>query len=165
MAFWRTYYHMVWATRERAPLIAPAIEDRLHAYIVSRAAALDSYVYAIGGWVDHVHLIVAIPPKIAVSEVVRQIKGASSHYANHELGLAGRFEWQRGYGVLSISERNLEIAIVYVRNQKQHHTLRSELHILETLSEEDVGPDGLLSPSNGLKELPAAYQHLGDAPF
>jgi putative transposase len=165
MAFWRTYYHIIWATRERAPLIQPAIEERLYAYIAARALALECHIYAIGGWVDHMHLITAIPPKIAVAEVVRQLKGASAHYANHELQLSGNFEWQRGYGVLSISERNLETALAYVRNQKQHHTHGSEIRVLETLSDESIGPDRSPMLGDGLREPAAAYRYLGEAPF
>ena len=59
MTFWRCYYHLVWTTRNREPLIQPDIEKRLYAYIVCKAAELDVYVYAINGCSDHVHLIVS----------------------------------------------------------------------------------------------------------
>jgi len=37
MSFWRHYYHLVWATNDREPLIQPNIEERLRAYIVSKS--------------------------------------------------------------------------------------------------------------------------------
>ncbi len=40
MSFWRHHYHLVWATRDRAPLIQPSIEGQLRAYIVSKSAEL-----------------------------------------------------------------------------------------------------------------------------
>jgi putative transposase len=62
MTFWRLYYHLVWATDQRLPLITEQVEPRLYSYIVSKAAGLGVYVYAIGGWYDHTHLVVACPP-------------------------------------------------------------------------------------------------------
>jgi len=98
MAFWRLYYHLVWATQNREPLIKPEIEKRLYAYIVHKASELECFVYAINGWYDHLHLIIAIPPKYAVADVVKRLKGASSHDLNHGVGLDYEFVWQRGYG-------------------------------------------------------------------
>jgi putative transposase len=95
MAFWRLYYHLVWTTKNREPLIQAAIEKRLYGYIVNKAAELEVYIYAINGWYDHIHLVVAIPPKHAVSEVVKRLKGASSHDLNHSYDLDRQFAWQR----------------------------------------------------------------------
>ena len=102
-------------------IIQPQIEERLYAYLICKAAELGVYVYIVGGWYDHVHVIVSIPPKLAVAEVVKRLKGASSHYLNHEMGLDLPFAWQRGYGALSFGERQRPIAEAYVANQKQHH--------------------------------------------
>ena len=121
MSFWRLYYHLVWATKNREHLIQPETENRLNAYIVRKAAELDVYVYAINGWYDHVHLLVAIPPKHAVGDVVKRLKGSSSHYLNHAGGLAYEFAWQRGYGALTLGERQRPKAEAYVRDQKDHH--------------------------------------------
>ena len=49
MSFWRLYYHLVWSTKNREPLIQPKVEPRLFAYIVRKAAELECYVYAING--------------------------------------------------------------------------------------------------------------------
>lgn len=107
MAFWRLYYHLVWATKNREPFIQANIESRLYAYAVNKAAELACYVYCINGWYDHIHLIIAIPPKHAVAEVVKCLKGASSHDLNHGGGrLDYQFAWQRGYGALSLGSAN-----------------------------------------------------------
>jgi Transposase IS200 like len=45
MSFWRTYYHIVWATKNREALITPQNEPRLYGYIVNKAAELGVYVY------------------------------------------------------------------------------------------------------------------------
>jgi putative transposase len=85
MPFWRIYYHLVWATQDRQPFITSALEPHLFAYLVRKATEQDAYVYAIDGWSDHIHLIVSIPPKVAVADFVKRLKGASAH----DLALAG----------------------------------------------------------------------------
>lgn len=140
MIFWRLYYHLIWATRNREHLIQPEIEEKLYAYTVRKAANLDTYVYAINGWYDHVHLLVAIPPKHAVADVVKRLKGSSSHYLNHAGGLANQFAWQRGYGTLTLGERQRSRAEAYIRDQKDHHAQQTVNAWLEHCPEFDEGP-------------------------
>jgi len=73
MTFWRNYYHLVWATKNREHLITAELEKALYAYIVSKADEIGIIVYAINGWYDHTHLVGAIPPKLAVAEVVKKL--------------------------------------------------------------------------------------------
>ena len=120
MPFWRLYYHLVWSTHKREAQISPDLEPRLYAYLVNKAAELDVVTYAINGWTDHIHLLVAIPPKHAVAFVVAQLKGASSHFVTHTSGLDIAFAWQQGYGALSVGERQREIPELYINLQKQH---------------------------------------------
>jgi putative transposase len=140
MTFWRLYYHLIWATHRREPLLRPEMEKRLFAYMVAKAAELEVFTYAINGWFDHVHLVVAIPPKIAVAEVVKLVKGASAYDVNHTYNLDYEFGWQRGYGALSIGESQRPIAEAYVRNQKQHHAQQTTNTWLEKITVPDDGP-------------------------
>ena len=140
MPFWRVYYHLVWTTKNREPFIQPAVEPYLYALLVSKAAELGVYVYAINGWVDHVHLIVAIPPKHAVADVVKRLKGASAHIMNQSGKLDQPFNWQRGYGVLTLGEKQRATAETYVHNQKEHHRQRTTNSWLERVDEQDEGP-------------------------
>ena len=169
MSFWRLYYHLVWSTKNREPLITPEIEKRLYAYIVHKAAELECYVYAINGWHDHVHLIIAIPPKQAVADVVKHLKGASSHDLNHAGGLAYEFAWQRGYGALSLGERQRPQAETYVNDQKAHHTQQTPIAWLERDNDVDEGPPDTgvaLTPVPGIvREAQADYGVDGESPF
>ena len=122
MPFWRLYYHLIWPTKHREHLLSAAVEAQLFPYLVSKAAENGVYVYTINGWYDHIHLVVAIPPKHAVAEIVKRLKGASSYYVSNELRSMENFAWHRGYGALSVGERQRAIAEIYVLNQKQHHT-------------------------------------------
>lgn len=141
VTFWRLYYHLVWTTKDREPLIQPHMERRLFAYIVRKAAEMDVYTYAINGWYDHVHMVVAIAPRYSVADVVKLIKGASSYDVNHTYGLDYTFAWQRGYGALSLGEKQKPVAIRYVEHQKEHHQQHTTNTWLERATEDDEGPD------------------------
>ena len=137
MSFWRSYAHLVWATKQREPLIRPDLEDRLYACLIDRAAELGCFVHAVNGVEDHVHLVISIPPKHSVSWIVKVLKGSSSHFVSHVLSPGSSFAWQRGYGYLSLGETQLERAVAYVRNQKEHHRLATTNGWLERTDDED----------------------------
>ena len=170
MSFWRNYYHLVWATKKREPLIQPEFEAQIYSYIVNKGAEMGIYTYAIGGVADHIHLIAAIPPKHAVAYVVKNLKGASSHYVNHVIRPAYlTFAWQIGYGCLTLGETQRPIAEAYVRMQKQHHKDQSTNRWLERCEELDEGPESTGRTSddiNRVNEPEATYQvKPGDFPF
>jgi putative transposase len=144
MPFWRLYYHLVWSTKNREPFIDESLEKRLYPYMIDKANRLDCQVFAIGGWSDHVHLVLSIPPKYSVAEVVQHLKGASSHDFE---GL----NWQRGYGALSVGERQRSIAMDYVENQKVHHGQQTTLARLER-EEDDETEAGRASVQEGRGE-------------
>lgn len=144
MSFWRSYYHLVWATQDRNHWILPEFEQRLYAYLVSQAAELEVFVYGINGISDHVHIVAAIPPKHAVAWVAKTLKGSSSHWINHDLHPpAFHFAWQRGYGCLTMGQTQRPQAEAYVRDQKVHHQENTTNYWLEYCTEFDEGPDDI----------------------
>jgi REP element-mobilizing transposase RayT len=138
MTYWRLFYHIVWATKSRQPLIEGTVEPLAYASVRRKSTDLNAILYAISGMPDHVHVIAAVPPTIQLAEYVRNLKGRSSHDVHIELGIP--FEWQAGYGIFSISEKNLKQAIAYVENQKAHHLAGSIIPRFEHISEEDDSP-------------------------
>lgn len=170
MSFWRNYYHIVWATRNREPLIQLSFEPALYAYLVNKGRELGIITYAINGWVDHVHLVVSIPPKLSVAEAVKRLKGASSFYVNQVLRpeSISHFAWQRGYGCFTLGERQRAIAEAYVRNQKQHHAEQNTNRWLELETHLDEGPTNEGLPADGIPrsihERQATYV-TDDIPF
>ncbi|HEY75204.1 MAG TPA: IS200/IS605 family transposase, partial [Thermoflexia bacterium] len=120
MAYWRLFYHFVWTTKDRRPLITPRIQQPLYRAIGSKAVDLGGIVHAIGGTEDHVHLVVSVPPKMSLSTFIGQVKGSSSHFINHEIRPEFSFAWQSEYGVLSFGERSLGRVVQYVHLQMQH---------------------------------------------
>jgi REP element-mobilizing transposase RayT len=141
MAFWRLYYHLVWSTKDRQPLITPAIEPILYGYMIGKAVWHGGIIHAIGGIATHTHVVASIPPKDAIAEFVKNLKGSSTHHINHgpqRFDLT--FGWQRGYGVFSLGAKQLDDAIAYVRHQKEHHQRGNLIEMLERDDDEDDGP-------------------------
>lgn len=85
---------------------------------------------------EHVHVVASIPPRLAVASFVGQLKGASSHWINHELIANDWFEWQEGYGVLSFGKQALPRVVDYVVKQKERHRERRLFPIMERVGEE-----------------------------
>jgi putative transposase len=134
MPYWRLFYHFVWGTKNREPLIAPEWEGSLHNAIAAKAKELGAFVYAVGGIEDHVHLVVSVPPKIALSTFIGQVKGNSSHFVNHELHAEIHFAWQAEYGVVSLGGKMLDMVVQYAKNQRQHHADGTTIAMLERVT-------------------------------
>lgn len=131
MAYWRLFYHIVWGTKERQPCIEDRFASILHEQLRSNAARLGAAVHALGGVEDHVHLAVSVPPSIALSEFIRQLKGSSSHFVTHECSPASPFAWQPAYGVISLDSKQLSGVVQYVIQQRKHHLERTTIAVLE----------------------------------
>lgn len=132
MAYWHCLYHVIWTTKNRAPLISAQIEPLLYAVFASQVKQLECKLLAANGVEDHVYLAVAIPPKWSVAECVKRMKGNSTHAINkHFPNLETRFAWQEGYGALTFGRMNIDFVVHYVQNQKEHHRQATFLDELE----------------------------------
>ncbi|MEH2422281.1 MAG: IS200/IS605 family transposase [Nostoc sp.] len=122
MSLWQLYYHIVWATKKRQPLIMPQKEPDLYDYMIGKSDALRCIVHAIGGMEDHIHLVVSIPLTMAIADFMKNIKESSFYYLNYTLTTtSNKFAWQEEYGVFFLGSKQLEQAVNYVKNQKTHH--------------------------------------------
>lgn len=138
MPFWRLYYHIVWSTRRREALIEPAWEGDLHNAIAAKATGLGAFVHAVGGIEDHVHLVASVPPHIALSAFIGQVKGASSHLVNHTLAPDCGFAWQAEYGVVSFGGKRLDAVVKYTKRQRQHHLQNTAIRFLECTESDGI---------------------------
>jgi REP element-mobilizing transposase RayT len=96
-----SYYHVVWSTKNRAPVLTEANEPIIYDFIRDKARELGGIVFAINGMADHAHLVAAVPPRLAVATFIGQVKGASpAMYNKGRGGDQPHFAWQSEYGVL-----------------------------------------------------------------
>ncbi len=121
MAFTQLYYHLIWATKKREPLITNLVEPTLFGFIRSKAIGLSGIVYALNGTSDHIHLVTSIPVTVPIPKYIGQIKGSSSKRINQTALCSGCFSWQTSYSIFTISKFHLPVIISYVENQKKHH--------------------------------------------
>lgn len=80
---------------------------------------------AINGMSDHVHVLIGLKPAMALADLVRDIKVASSDFINKKKWVRGRFSWQEEYGAFSYGHSQLGTIIRYIQNQEQHHRRRT----------------------------------------
>ena len=123
MSYTNLLYHIVYATKERAPLITQTLRPRLHEYLGGTVRALDGIALEVNGTTDHVHLLARLPPTISVSDFLSKLKSGSSGWANRQT--AGRFGWQARFGAFTVSESQVERVRRYIRNQEAHHRKHS----------------------------------------
>ena len=133
--FNRLFYHFVWATKDREPLINEKIEKTLFYCISEKVGGLNSICHQIGMTEDHIHLAVTVPPVISLASFVKNIKGNSTFLVNNSVS-DQHFSWQGGYGVVSFNEKLLPIIKKYIKNQKQHHKNDTLIEILEKTERE-----------------------------
>ena len=119
----RLFVHIVWATWDRLPLLTPEIERLVFRCIKADGEGLGCRVIALDGMPDHVHMLVLMPPTLAVAHMVKKVKGSSSHLANHSKDNVAIFRWQGSYGAFSISTAGVDRVAEYITTQKARHQL------------------------------------------
>ncbi len=115
------YVHLVWSTWDRAPLVTEELRTPVFACFQAECHSLGAELLAVGGMEDHVHLLVRFPTTVAVADLVKQLKGASTHMVTHRLAPGTTFRWQGGYGAFTISRGHLQKVRDYIRDQQQRH--------------------------------------------
>ena len=134
------YIHFAWGTWERAPLLTGELERAIHRSIATTCAELQAQPIAIGGTDDHLHVLVQLPTTLALADLARRCKGSSAHRATHSLAIDRSFKWEAGYGVVSVSPRQLDQVARYIANQRQHHAADTLLPLLEHLQQPITPP-------------------------
>lgn len=116
--------HLVFSTKERVPYLSDAdARVELHNYL-GGIINKNGQSLTIGGVADHVHILFAMSKTIAIADIVRDVKRASSLWIKG-LGDGFRdFSWQNGYGAFSVGQTEIELVEKYIREQEEHHRVR-----------------------------------------
>ena len=119
------YAHLIFSTKYRQPLLAPAFRPRVHAYLAAIIRDLQSPWVVVGGIADHVHILFDMGKMVAPATFVERVKRESSKFIKTLSHPLQNFYWQRGYGMFSVSPKDRDAAEHYVRTQEEHHRHRS----------------------------------------
>jgi REP element-mobilizing transposase RayT len=117
--------HVVFSTKDRAPLLRTEIRPALHAYLATVARNADCECLRVGGAVDHVHLAIRLARTITVADLVEILKTSSSKWLKTQSPSLEAFGWQRGYGAFSVSPRDRDELLHYIDGQEEHHRTRT----------------------------------------
>ncbi len=142
--YWELYYHLIWRTKDSAPMLTAEVEPLTHEYLKHRALETpEAIVHAIGGIEDHIHMAVSLPPTVEIARWIGDLKGASAHHINHGPCGLGALVWQTGYGVVSFGKRDLPWVVDYIRSQREHHAAGGTRDRLERITQvETPAPEG-----------------------
>ncbi|MBI1919835.1 MAG: IS200/IS605 family transposase [Geobacter sp.] len=119
------HYHIVFSTKNREPWFTPENEQRVWEYLGGIARDREIKAVQIGGYNDHIHALVAIPPSLAVSKTVQLLKGASSRWIHQTFNDMAAFAWQDGYGAFTVGVSQILDTVRYIEGQREHHSIKT----------------------------------------
>ncbi|MBL7047193.1 MAG: IS200/IS605 family transposase [Candidatus Marinimicrobia bacterium] len=121
----KIWMHFVWSTKKRERIIIKELTQKLIFHFKEYGEENSIYVDTVNGEMEHIHLLTGLKPTQAPSDIANLIKGESSHWINSNNFIRGKFSWQRGFSVFSVSESQVDKVRRYVRNQEEHHRKKS----------------------------------------
>lgn len=125
VTFSRLWVHAFWSVKDRAKAINKNISGIIAEIMKREFEQMNCFVKDMAILDDHVHFLFSMPPEIAVSAVLKQVKGCTSHEINSRVLLPDKFAWQKGFYALSVSEVSVMRVGEYLRKQKEYHQSHS----------------------------------------
>ncbi len=118
-------YQIVFSTKRRERVLTKNHRDELFKYIWGVLKNKKCHLYRINGVEDHLHIVTHLHPSVSLSSLVKDIKVSSSLYIK-ENNLFEKFtSWQEGYGAFTYSIKEKDRLIEYVKNQEEHHRIKT----------------------------------------
>ena len=117
----KIWIHAIAGTKNRKTLIKDEFSQKIYKHFEEKLSELECKTRIINGTDDHIHVLFLLSPKIAFTDVMKTIKGETSHWINQQEFFKYKFAWQVGYGGFSVSESNVKQVQRYIENQKEHH--------------------------------------------
>jgi len=114
--------HIVFSTKERRPYLqVPQLRENLHGYLIGVMRNLECDSLCTNSVADHIHILCQLSRKIAIADLIREVKTSSSAWVKDQPNGSPAFHWQLGYGAFSVSQSNMELVKRYITNQEEHH--------------------------------------------
>ncbi len=121
MAFIKVYIHYVFSTKNREKCLSQKVRAQLFPHILKNAREKDIFILRLNGHLEHLHCLVSMGRAHTLAETARLIKGNASRWLNQSGLVAGKFQWQKEYFAVSVSETHLTKVQRYIENQEEHH--------------------------------------------
>lgn len=132
---WNCKYHIVFAPKYRRQVIYGKIKADIGIMLRKLCEYKQVEIIEAEACKDHIHMLVSIPPKYSVSQIMGYLKGKSSlmifeKYANMKYKYGNRHFWCRGYYVDTVG-RNKKAIAEYIRNQLQEDVSYDQMSLVE----------------------------------
>ena len=121
----KNYLHIVFSTKHRQAMIYPPVEEELHAYLAGICKNLACTPIIVGGYTDHIHILCMLSKKIALMNLMEELKSHSSKWIKTKSESLHNFYWKDGYGAFSVNPSEVDTVIKYIANQKEHHAKKT----------------------------------------
>jgi len=125
MPYVKNWLHCVWGTKNRTQFLLGDIKFNVIDHIRTNARSKGIYIDFINGYTEHLHCILSLNHDQSLSKVMQLIKGESSFWINRNSLTRHKFEWADEYFGTSVSESHLPSVREYIRNQEQHHKIKT----------------------------------------
>ncbi|MGD0710475.1 MAG: IS200/IS605 family transposase [Bacteroidales bacterium] len=136
------YVQIVFAVQGRENIIPQKNKEELHKYITGIVKNRGQKLLAVNCMPNHTHIFIGFKPCICISDLVRDIKTATSLFIKEKRWIKGMFYWQEGFGSFTFSHSQLTDIIHYINNQEEHHKRRSfKEEYLELMKKFDIDYD------------------------
>jgi len=132
---WECKYHVVWIPKYRRKTLYGQLRKYLGQIFKDLARSRESEVIEGHMMPDHVHMLISIPPKYSVAQVIGFIKGKSAihiarNYLGHRRNFTGQQFWARGYHVSTVG-RDEDTVREYIRSQEQEDQRVEQLSLFK----------------------------------
>jgi len=121
LGYTKLWIHIVWTTKYRRPLLIKEVRSVIFDHIKEYALKKSIYIDSLNSHLEHIHCLVPMGSGQNVEEVLRLLKGESSHWINKSKILSEKFEWQDEYFAVSVSESAVHRVRKYIKNKEDHH--------------------------------------------
>jgi len=125
MSFVKVWVHLVFATKNREPLLKKEFRYNVFDHIAENCKEKEIFLQAINGYTDHVHCLISLGKDQTIAKVMQLIKGESSFWINQNNLTTEKFSWQDDYFAVSVSESQAPTVKNYIKNQEKHHAKKS----------------------------------------
>ena len=119
--YYSVYEHIVFSTKNRMRVFTPQIREKVFAYLSGAIKNQGCKALIVGGFWDHIHIVVHKRSTLLTGDLVKEIKRTSSKWLKEKGVAYGKFSWQIGYGAFSVSFWDLDKIIKYIKEQEKHH--------------------------------------------
>jgi REP element-mobilizing transposase RayT len=114
------YYHIVFSTKDRVPVLKVDRREDLFRYFWGIAKNYESHLYRINGTEDHVHILTSLHPSVCLADLVKNLKASSSQWIKEKSVFRSFSHWQDGYGAFTHSKGEVDALIEYIKGQAEH---------------------------------------------